>query len=634
MVTRNGPAGSSGRGFFKIRRAAEASLKRAAVFLEPLEARVLLSESASAQLSLVSTAGSGQSAVYTYGVTLKNTGTTKLGTFWMSWIPGEDFLPTKPLSETSPTGWGPPAIVGSGDSSDGASIQWVAASDNADVAGGASLSGFGFSTHDSPTELAGNSVSAIRRMRHSRRSFMAAPLLGWRVSIRRHAGDSQYARRNYNGGGCIRPVDHCRRFRHLDCHDYARDFRHHAHRDRQFQLQRDRSWLCAASSEWNGGFADVGAGGWFRQHHGHLRRRQQLFRQHVAGHYGNRQPHRHRRQSIDDCNRRVGDNKQHRQHRDIYRDRRPRGSGRTAAHGNRQLPRQWRPYRQRGRARRWNGHVFDRVAGGWHPRNCRNLQRRQRLCTKHVRVYRRDGPNRRHQPRTGKSTLPATAVSGQPTRGVINVSVTNQTAAVVKGKVTVDIFALSNGVIDGSSTLLGRMARQVNIRATKSAIVAVHIKSLPAGLSAGTYTLLARSIDPTANIVDSATGPALQVQAPVISLSESFARLTLPASAVAPGKAHAVASVRISNSGNITSSGFTTIAIYATSDGVVDGNAMVINSITRRLHIRAGKSIVISVPLHQIPSIPAGTYSIVAQVIDPNQQTSSAASGTMIAITN
>ncbi|HEX4123192.1 MAG TPA: hypothetical protein VHY37_00590, partial [Tepidisphaeraceae bacterium] len=134
--------------------------------IESLESRLLMSESASAVLTLASTSGTPTAPVYNYAITLTNTGTTPIGTFWFAWVPGEDFLPTVPLSESSAAGWGnasgtssTPAITGSGNSSDGSAIQWVAQSPSALLGAGQSLSGFAFSSDDSPTALSGHSPS-------------------------------------------------------------------------------------------------------------------------------------------------------------------------------------------------------------------------------------------------------------------------------------------------------------------------------------------------------------------------------------------------------------------------------------------------------------------------------------------
>ena len=98
--------------------------------------------SASASFSAASdptTAG-----VYDYTLTLNNTGTTTIGTFWFAWVPGAGFLPDTPTSVSSPAGWSA-SLKNSGHS-----IQWVAA---APLQPGQSLSGFVFDSIDSPAQL-------------------------------------------------------------------------------------------------------------------------------------------------------------------------------------------------------------------------------------------------------------------------------------------------------------------------------------------------------------------------------------------------------------------------------------------------------------------------------------------------
>jgi hypothetical protein len=83
--------------------------------------------------------------VYQYDLTLDNTGSTTIGTFWFSWIPGAGFLSAPPTSISSPTGWSD--IVTNG----GKAIQWTTASDL--LAPGDSLSGFEFDSTETPAEM-------------------------------------------------------------------------------------------------------------------------------------------------------------------------------------------------------------------------------------------------------------------------------------------------------------------------------------------------------------------------------------------------------------------------------------------------------------------------------------------------
>jgi hypothetical protein len=89
-----------------------------------------------------------------YDITLDDTGTTNVGTFWFSWVPGEDFMPTSPISVVSPAGW--TDNITHGGSTDGYAIQWLAGSGDALTAGN-SLPGFEFVSTVSPTQMAGDS---------------------------------------------------------------------------------------------------------------------------------------------------------------------------------------------------------------------------------------------------------------------------------------------------------------------------------------------------------------------------------------------------------------------------------------------------------------------------------------------
>jgi len=106
-------------------------------------------ESASAVITPTSLGGGN----FDYSITLNDTGTTNLGTFWFAWIPGQDYLPVSPISEVSPTGWNVNAITHAG-SSDGYAIQWVASSNF--ITPGNSLT-FSFETTATPAQIGGNS---------------------------------------------------------------------------------------------------------------------------------------------------------------------------------------------------------------------------------------------------------------------------------------------------------------------------------------------------------------------------------------------------------------------------------------------------------------------------------------------
>lgn len=83
--------------------------------------------------------------MYDYSLTLDNTGTTTIGTFWFAWVPGAGFLTTAPTSVVSPTGW-TDTVTNSGKA-----VRWTTTTNL--LASGDSLSGFEFDSTETPDQL-------------------------------------------------------------------------------------------------------------------------------------------------------------------------------------------------------------------------------------------------------------------------------------------------------------------------------------------------------------------------------------------------------------------------------------------------------------------------------------------------
>jgi hypothetical protein len=88
---------------------------------------------------------------YQYNLTLDDIGTTTIGTYWLSWRPGDNFMAVSPTSIDSPTGW--QEIITSGGPSGGFAIQWTATTSGNDLASGDSLVGFNFDSSLTPAEF-------------------------------------------------------------------------------------------------------------------------------------------------------------------------------------------------------------------------------------------------------------------------------------------------------------------------------------------------------------------------------------------------------------------------------------------------------------------------------------------------
>ena len=92
--------------------------------------------------------------VYDYTFILNNTGSTKIGTFWLGWVPGDGFLNAPISSVQSPAGWSDKQT------NMGTAIQWTTTSNL--LAAGTSLSGFDFISNETPAELGMTTVTTGR----------------------------------------------------------------------------------------------------------------------------------------------------------------------------------------------------------------------------------------------------------------------------------------------------------------------------------------------------------------------------------------------------------------------------------------------------------------------------------------
>jgi hypothetical protein len=129
------------------------------------------SETASATVT-ATPLGGGQ---FQYNIALKNTSadSTKIGSFWFSWIPGYDFLAANPTTITQPTGWTESIenIFGAGN---GYSIEWVNGGGAADQLSAGSIDNFSFQSTETPTQMQGQGSGPIGQFYTQTTSYVYA----------------------------------------------------------------------------------------------------------------------------------------------------------------------------------------------------------------------------------------------------------------------------------------------------------------------------------------------------------------------------------------------------------------------------------------------------------------------------
>jgi hypothetical protein len=113
-----------------------------------------MSASVKATANVVGTSN-GQGG-FNYTVTLNDTGSTTIGTFWFSWVPGASYMTAIPSAIGFPTGWTDSIVPESG----GYSIEWTAKTSASYIQAGGSSSAFTFTSSETPAQLAANSTLA------------------------------------------------------------------------------------------------------------------------------------------------------------------------------------------------------------------------------------------------------------------------------------------------------------------------------------------------------------------------------------------------------------------------------------------------------------------------------------------
>jgi hypothetical protein len=130
---------------------------------------------ASEMASATYTFSQASPTTWNYEFTLTDTGTTPVGTFWFSWLPGQGYMNTAPLSAAAPTGWVAQTTNGAA-AGDGFSERWV---DNAGaLMPGQSISGLSFISTTTPDQIAGASPFHGGTPELTSDIYMGAPLVG------------------------------------------------------------------------------------------------------------------------------------------------------------------------------------------------------------------------------------------------------------------------------------------------------------------------------------------------------------------------------------------------------------------------------------------------------------------------
>ena len=184
-------------------------------------------------------------------------------------------------------------------------------------------------------------------------------------------------------------------------------------------------------------------------------------------------------------------------------------------------------------------------------------------------------------PSLGKFILPATIVAGQPIKAKLPVVITNGGASVT-GNFNIILFVDKSATLDGNQVQVGKLAAKAALKSGKSRTLRFTLKSLPASLTAGTYTFFTEIIDPT-GATDVAASQPVSVQVPTVTLIGV-------AGAVKPATIKlnhmGVATFTITDTGNIDAIGMIDILLNPSTDGSMPIAGITLAMSHKKVHLR------------------------------------------------
>jgi hypothetical protein len=208
-------------------------------------------------------------------------------------------------------------------------------------------------------------------------------------------------------------------------------------------------------------------------------------------------------------------------------------------------------------------------------------------------------------PTTPTATTTSTSVTVSPAAAVavgtavdLTATVTSMTAGVAPtGTVT---FTLADGTVAGTATL------------GTGGVAVLTTTTLPAGIDVVT----ASYAGDTANAPSASPPVTVAVNPP--GLAPTVTRSTVPATVVAgTPKVGGKVTLLVTNATPTTESGTAKFELFASATGALDGSALSVASVSKRLTVRAGRQATVTVNVTAVPtSLTAGTYSWVARVTD------------------
>ena len=189
-------------------------------------------------------------------------------------------------------------------------------------------------------------------------------------------------------------------------------------------------------------------------------------------------------------------------------------------------------------------------------------------------------------PSAPKGKFKASVVSGSKQTGV-TVVVTNTSNKVLSGTVTITLHSSLTQIVDNTATSLTSINHVVRkLKHGKSFLV--HFRTFKYPATAGAYYLVAdAALNGTADSYDGSLATPINVAAAFVDIR---ANSVTPTKAVVTAGKHNTAFLNVTNLGNVAFNGATTVSVYLTTTGVLDGTQTLIATAPLHLTISASQT--------------------------------------------
>jgi hypothetical protein len=206
-----------------------------------------------------------------------------------------------------------------------------------------------------------------------------------------------------------------------------------------------------------------------------------------------------------------------------------------------------------------------------------------------------------------KTALPSSVVATTPLSARDSLTLTAGSA--VKGAASAQVLLSKDTNPSDSAFTLASGHMALNLASGKSRVLPLKfVKSIPASVAPGTYNVLLVTTDPS-GATQTAVGQQLTVAAPTVDLTGSIVKA--PATAKAGRKVPLTFTIANSTAANVPASGAVQVQFEASPDGL-QADASVVDSVTKRVNLKPGKSMKFTV------SLPLSATSFVVVDVDPN----------------